>query len=539
VVAVLTNNDKTVRVYSLTHNLEIAVLDLPFPMNHATISPDGQLMVAVGDKNTAFFFERASQPTSPEKGFDMKATTPTSEWIPLVESPLFVPDGSLIEGYFATAWSPSGRLCAVGSECGYITVFDIDMLKTCEYEGEEAIVQVVSSTRPDGNIGPGAVRTMQFSPAPWDLLIWSEDQARVCVADLRSGLKVRQVLTLDPKEEGLERVEIADFDVTLCPELHALRREPLNRRLHRRLENIASEASEWRNRHYRQLGVVFSDDDPNGLTPYERQIIDSLPTTRQIIDELSATRERQEARDPGITPRSIHYHDARSRERRYRTTAAYPFASLRSDERARERDSFYIQAAQVANRPGETEEDSGQPSSIRPQVNIRRPSSGLQAERRNNLSRAGGNITDRPTTRSPGPMPAHARRVDAQIVSSTDEAWRTIEEALAINARAAETVRDASTTDPRSDRRLRQLTQMRERLRSVREANPVDTSYSISALSAPYRRASRSAQAHGVRTAGLAMSQDGRTLYCGTEEGIFEFTINLHERKSFPAIIPR
>ena len=41
IVAVLTNNDKTVRVYSLTQNLELAVLDLPFAMNHATISPEG------------------------------------------------------------------------------------------------------------------------------------------------------------------------------------------------------------------------------------------------------------------------------------------------------------------------------------------------------------------------------------------------------------------------------------------------------------------------------------------------------------------
>jgi len=35
------------------------------------------------------------------------------------------------------------------------------------------------------------------------------------------------------------------------------------------------------------------------------------------------------------------------------------------------------------------------------------------------------------------------------------------------------------------------------------------------------------------------MSQDGRTLYCGTEEGIFEFKMNLHVRKAFPAITPR
>lgn len=570
VVAVLTNNDKTVRVYSLTHNLEIAVLDLPFPMNHATISPDGQLMVAVGDQNTAFFYERGLRSSSPTKGLDVKPKPlPSSEWTPLVEANLFVPEGSLIEGYFATAWSPSGRLCAVGSECGYITVFDIDVLTTLEYDGEDAILQVIGSTRPSITIGAGAVRTIQFSPAPWDLLIWSEDQGRVCVADLRSGLKVKQVLTLDPKEEGLDRVEIADFDITLCPELHALGRDTAHRRSSRRLESLASE---YRARHYRQLGVVFSDDDPNGLTPYERQIIDSLPTTRQILDDLSAAR-RDEESERRITPRSIVYNDSQEEsQRRYRTATVHPFPSLRSDSRAREdlmmaqaamqrahqraerdrltnerdslRDTLYTQAAlaHLANADEGGEGGLHPSSSGRPQVNIRRASSRLNPEGRSNLSRNNGNITDRPTTRSPGPIPPHARRVDAQVVTSTDEAWRTIEEALAINARAAENVRDTAATDPRSERRLRQLTQMRERLRSVREAAPLD-SFSISTLRDPYnRRTSRSTHSssnNGVRTAGLAMSEDGRTLYCGTEEGIFEFKMNLHERKCFPAITPR
>lgn len=56
-----------------------------------------------------------------------------------------------------------------------------------------------------------------------------------------------------------------------------------------------------------------------------------------------------------------------------------------------------------------------------------------------------------------------------------------------------------------------------------------------------YRRASRNMYdpALGLRTAGLAMSPDGRTLYCGTEEGIFEFRMDLHQRKGFPAIKPR
>ena len=177
VVAVLTNNDKTVRIYSLTQNLELTVLDLPFAMNHATISPDGELLLAVGDHHHGFFFERVKkQRPSTFKTPEGRIQSFPPEWALFEEVHLFCPKGARVEGYFTTAWSPSGRLCAVGSECGYITVFDVELLKRCEH-GEDAIVQLISSTRPDLESGPGAVRTMQFSPSPWDFLIWSEDQA--------------------------------------------------------------------------------------------------------------------------------------------------------------------------------------------------------------------------------------------------------------------------------------------------------------------------------------------------------------------------
>lgn len=157
-------------------------------------------------------------------------------------------------------------------------------------------------------------------------------------------------------------------------------------------------------------------------------------------------------------------------------------------------------------------------------------------------------ITDSALTRSPNPVPAHARRVTNEIITSTDDAWRTIEEALVGQARAANRTSTsnptATTSNPtapelRSElRRLRQLTQMRERLRNARASQPSTETYEVNL---GLRRPSRNMHNPnlGVRTAGLAMSQDGRTLYCGTEEGIFEFKMNLHVRKGFPAITPR
>ncbi|KAH7070910.1 WD40-repeat-containing domain protein [Paraphoma chrysanthemicola] len=533
VVAVLTNNDKTVRLYSLTQHLELTVLDLPFAMNHATISPDGQLLVAVGDTPTAYFFERVKmdRPSSMKTPEGRMQLMPP-EWQLLQQVALYRPtSGPCADGYFSTAWSPLGRLCAVGSECGYITVFDIEQLKKVEY-GEDAVVQLISSTRPDTTAGAGAVRTMHFSPNPWDFLVWSEDQGRVCVADLRSGLKVKQMLQLDPSEEGLERIEIADFDVTINPEMHELRREADFIRSYRRAldsdgtaaaVNAATEyfeADSERQRH-RRLGVVESDNDPHGLTAHERQVLEALRTTRQ----------REEAREQGITPRSINYNtsrhvDSASRREQMEVMAEFVPESFRRWTRStQERTTPRRQASVVV---------SIDPNTV-------------------NVPPSHTNITDSATTRSPNVIPAHARRVTSEIINSTDDAWRTIEEALTSQARAAnETARAAtsnatnannpstsSATEFRTElRRLRQLTQMRERLRNARASQPSVETYEFSL---GLRRPSRSLYdpSHGVRTAGLAMSQDGRTLYCGTEEGIFEFKLNLHVRKGFPAVHPR
>lgn len=159
------------------------------------------------------------------------------------------------------------------------------------------------------------------------------------------------------------------------------------------------------------------------------------------------------------------------------------------------------------------------------------------------------NITDSTITRSPNPVPAQARRVTSELVASTDEAWRTVEEALAAEqTRAANrsatshpAPSDSNTTAPelRNElRRIRQLTQARERLRNARAGKPITETYEFSLGLRRSSRATHDARL-GVRTAGLAMSQDGRTLYCGTEEGIFELKMNLHVRKAFPAITPR
>ncbi|KAF1361201.1 hypothetical protein EJ07DRAFT_113470 [Lizonia empirigonia] len=535
VVAVLTNNDKSVRVYSLVDNIELCCIDLPIAMNHATISPDGKFLVAVGDQQTGFFFERylpgPERPSTWKEPSDRLNSVPPV-WKLFEDVALYVPSSQCAEGYFTTAWSPSGRLCAVGSECGYITVFDVDHLKVAEY-GEDAILQVISSTRPDVCTSAGAVRTMQFSPAPWDFLIWSEDQGRVCVADLRSRLKVKQVLTLDPKDEDLDTIEIGSFETNLAPEMSELRREAdFIRRYRRTLDSEGTQAAVNAANEYfeadlerqsalRRLGVVESDNDPHGLSSEERRILETLRTSRHAL----------EGRQPGVRPRSINY-----------TTAGHVEAARAAAARDMPSD-LLDDLLSESLRP--TNRSHGERTAPRRQASV---VVSINEGTVNVPPHAQTNITDSATTRSPNTILAHTR---SEIINSTDDAWRTIEAALASQARAANNTARTSAWTPAASsnnptapdlrtelRRLRQLTQMRERLRNARASQPATEAYDFSLN---FRRASRTTHdpGQGVRTAGLAMSQDGRTLYCGTEEGIFKFKMNLHARKGFPAISPR
>ncbi|KAH9828341.1 protein of unknown function DUF2415, partial [Teratosphaeria destructans] len=317
IVAVLTNNDKTVRVYSLPLGIETTVLDLPFAMNHATISPDGTTLVAVGDFNQAYFFEREIMETPPQIPKPHNRLTSSSiEWTLSSVVNLHVGSGEQKTlGYFTTAWSPSGRLVAVGSEGGYITVLDMEILQSSEYEDQEAVVAVVPSSRADlPQPHAGAVRSMMFAPDPWDLLIWAEDQGRICIGDLRTGLKSKQVVHLEPKAEGLKKVSYED--VPSQPPVHPGRDiDELEDDFVRRYSfrnapdnvsavNFATEYIEARRRQRQQRQdmaavraqqqrerreALAMEDDPQGLTASEQQILESLRTTRQREEARSNT----------------------------------------------------------------------------------------------------------------------------------------------------------------------------------------------------------------------------------------------------------
>ncbi|KAF2774399.1 hypothetical protein EJ03DRAFT_263579 [Teratosphaeria nubilosa] len=555
IVAVLTNNDKTVRVYSLPLGIETTVLDLPFAMNHATISPDGTTLVAVGDFNQAYFFEREIMETPPQIPKPHNRLTSSSiEWTLSSVVNLHVGSGEQKTlGYFTTAWSPSGRLVAVGSEGGYITVLDTEILQNSEYEDQEAVVAVVPSSRADlPQPHAGAVRSMMFAPDPWDLLIWAEDQGRICIGDLRTGLQSKQVVHLEPKDEGLQKVSYED--VPSQPPVHPGRDiDDLEDDFVRRYSfrnapdnvsavNFATEYIEARRRQRQQRQdmatiraqqqrerreALAMEDDPQGLTASEQQILESLRTTRQ----------REEARsDTGMAINVNYVGSSMFGPNRNTASERYtPEASGRSisDILSTAQDTSFPELSRThAASPGR----SSASSSALPTINTR-------------AIRSPSHISQSPMS------PPELHEEDENGVGNGDDdenPWRTIEQHMTLargplfegagRAQAHSPIPAPSTARPSRDEIEAELAIERARARSLARQREQgrwriigEQSQRASAASGLPRAVyggvgSSMAGNVGVRTAGLAMSADGRRLWAACEDGIFEVEVNVKGR---------
>ncbi|EMC93520.1 hypothetical protein BAUCODRAFT_37206 [Baudoinia panamericana UAMH 10762] len=608
IVAVLTNNDKTVRVYSLPQGLETTVLDLPFAMNHATISPDGHTLVAVGDFNQAYFFQREIQETPPQIPKPHNRLTSASiEWTLTSVVSLHGTEHTL--GYFTTAWSPSGRLVAVGSESGFLTVFDMSILMSPDYDDEDAVVAVIPSSRADQPPPhPGAVRSMLFAPDPWDLLIWAEDQGRICIGDLRTGLKTKQIVNLEPKEEGLDKLVFDDVPAERVPTyvpVHTRDMDELEADFIRRYRqapdnasavNFATEYIEARRRQRQQrqdmaalrsqanlVGVSALEDDPAGLTAREQQILESLRTSRQ----------REEARAAGQANRTVNYTSPEmfSGSRTFNpgipqilpassgsTSAARPISEILSSvpdsfpelsrtsaASPRPSSSHYTEQAQpppygAGYYAGASSTRLSEPS----RLPRRRASVVLSPPATNSSSASSSTLA----SLRPGVPPL------ATPEPEDENPWRTIEEhmtlargplfesahraqaASPVPASARPTEQELAAELAAERARARSLARQRERFRSLRaeaaatdalrtSATTTETVRRIAGFPEGYEALVRRSQMRGysgrevgVRTAGLAISPDGRTLWAACEDGIFEISLNLKARMFWPSLEP-
>ncbi|KAI9795072.1 MAG: hypothetical protein M1816_000094 [Peltula sp. TS41687] len=505
-VAILSNNDKTVRIFSLLKNRLLTTLDFAIQMNHATIRPDGEMLVAVGDEAYAYFYKR----TATEKNHS------SWQWELLRKYELTRAPDPTNDGCFATAFSSSGQYCAVASQDGIITIFDTDYVGS---KFDDAIIEVLPSSRPHSRCGDGAIRSICFSPAPWDLLICTEQSGRVCVIDMRSGFRSRQLVKLVPKPDLLDIPEIHEVstpDDLIDPllrtdsEMEFVRqyRDTMAMRDEAAAADFAAdyiEASAERRRLQRQVRNESSQLEASRTSQEREQMPLSVnyQLTRDMRD-LSAVLSYAE-QELSTTFASTGTNASSYLSRR---------AMLRERERTTERDSTRSRPYEphrrnsvvlAGNEPGVG--DTGLDYAEAVQI-----SSSMSSQTRPNRSDVwqATEIRASPSILDEDPPPRHQREARRGTLSVHSRNQLMVLELERRNARRLESYRRE---------RLRNLYADvegtgRQGLDSSRHNDPENY----------------------LGTTGCLMSNDGGRLYVGTEDGIFELHVNLQCRKFFPRI---
>ncbi|OAP55515.1 hypothetical protein AYL99_10488 [Fonsecaea erecta] len=202
-VVLISNNDKTVKVYSLAQRKVLTTLVHPVPMNFSALSPDSTILAAVGDSDRVYFYRRHLE-KAPATG-DSSSRYAQYLWRMFANPTVPTGDPVYDDHSFAVTFSPSGYLCAASSQGGSISVFDMQHLLSSNEPGESSIICTFRSSR---QALFGCVRSMTFSPAPWDLLVWAEDHGRIGIADVRQSCVRRQILDLD--RQKTEEVKLED-----------------------------------------------------------------------------------------------------------------------------------------------------------------------------------------------------------------------------------------------------------------------------------------------------------------------------------------
>jgi hypothetical protein len=203
-VAVIANNDKSVYILSLPESETLEKLTYPDCVNRAVMSPDGELLVAVLDDPFLYVHQRKSKPSAHNK---MHHSKQEYEWVGVCRIQLegqSQADKTTMKGSFALTFSKSGKYLAVATQYGLISVFDVE---TFTQEDTEPLA-IFSSSRPGRQTG--AIREMEFSPGPFDLLAWTEASGRVGIADLRNLFLSRQLLMVDSRLDGVDKISITE-----------------------------------------------------------------------------------------------------------------------------------------------------------------------------------------------------------------------------------------------------------------------------------------------------------------------------------------
>ena len=291
-VVLISNNDKTVKVYSLAQRNVLTTLPHPVPMNFASLSPDSEVVAAVGDSDRVYFYRRRLKQDHDILDGSCGRYARYS-WEMFAHPQVPTGDPVYDDFSFAVTFSPSGHLCAASSQGGSISIFDMQHLLDSDGSGHSSLICSFKSSR---SALFGCVRSMVFSPAPWDLLLWAEDHGRVGVADVRQSCVRRQILDLDRQKS--EEVKLEDGTPVAyrnmghkekikqqhLARLRAMRGLSSTRDLDEQL-SIDELPTDSGRRHSRQGVVNYQGLD---LDARERSVIEALETTMGNVEQPPA-----------------------------------------------------------------------------------------------------------------------------------------------------------------------------------------------------------------------------------------------------------
>ena len=288
---------------------------------------------------------------------------------------------------------------------------------------ENAVIGILRSSRLNTSSHRGAIRSMSFSPAPWDLLALAEDQGRVSVIDLRNVLQAEQTLELDTSSPKLLKIELQDqvnaqeqrqseieMQFLESPD------EALSAQDHlAAVTNIADYMEYAADRRQRERNGLNNEiqalrSDTHRLTDVERQMIDAIGLRR-----LSATNV-----DPP-TPTSVNYSSGANR---FEPSSTPWNASGRQTASIAE----YMRQRNL-ERPRPLPERSTQPR--RRNSIVISNSNTAPSQTSANLAPIGTGVS--PLSESPSQLPTTLTSLPDSTIVALQEPWHTITAAMGTN----------------------------------------------------------------------------------------------------------
>ncbi|KOS42073.1 hypothetical protein ACN38_g7059 [Penicillium nordicum] len=562
-IVVLSNNDRTVTVYSLTRAKVLKVLHHSICMNYATISPDSKLLTAVGDENHAYFYEitRDLESSSGTTESGQKLTGWEWELINRLEMNIGLRADDAC--CFTVAFSPSSRLCAIGSQSGIITIIDVESIYKSFGDSEDDSPVLCQFPASRSCAEGGAVRCLTFSPEPWDLLVWLEGHGRAGVADVRQHFMRRQILHLDSDDPQLEEV-YTDFST------ENLGRHPLGEGLLEAPPRVRLDNEDYpieRNEEQTERSSL-RESLIQDLTERERLIMEFLNTARWTsrLEEGLTERPERPARaslQPQLVARSQNHGSTDGTTRNNRPTSPShrydPSDVSRDSHLGRTSSNPRRQSSVVVSQGSRPSEGMSSHPDLQSGITLSYSTShseltplrsemisrfGADPEAANNQTRipTEGTGPSNPSLdihglnhrsqrsssiprRTERPQTGAERRYDTSRLTTYEIRANVAAERLRRQRQIANEVHNRSFE--REQRHRQQLLGF-EQTHSPRWIRNI-----INDL--PDRNSTNGCGAEEPdSTAGVGWGADGRTLYIATMEGIFEFPLNIHDRKTFP-----